>query len=199
MTVRKIALIGSCADAIMALSNPPNAKEFQLSETISDRPAFEGLVLMQDTEWRYHFWYPKGWHRYELTAGREGVLCSPQAEDPSTFFSVHVVKLATAVGPDDVDVLQEGIEEGLSQLPGLNVELAQSSQAAGQITFERVYTFVDGAATRKRRIRLIYAGNRLYSLMSQGSSVDEYEHWLSMLHYCHLTFRLGLFDPTQVN
>jgi hypothetical protein len=174
------------------------AKEFQLPETQS-RPTFEGLVLVQDGERRYHFWYPKGWHRYELTGGREGVLCSPQAEDPSTFFSVHVQKLATTVGPDDVDLLREGIEEGLSQLPGLNVELAQNSQGAGRMTFERVYTFTDGAATRKRRIRLIYSGNTLYSLMSQGSSVDEYERWLSMLNYCHLTFRLGLFDPTQVS
>jgi len=55
------------------------------------------------------------------------------------------------------------------------------------------------ATTRKRRIRLIYSGNTLYSLMSQGSSVGEYERWLSMLNYCHLTFRLGLFDPTQVS
>jgi hypothetical protein len=182
----------------MALSNPSYAKEPQLSETSSDRPAFEGLVLAQDAEWRYHFWYPKGWHRYELTGGREGMLCSPQAEDPTTFFSVHVQKLDTTVGPDDVDALREGIAEGLSQLPGLSIESVTSSQAAGQLTFERVYTFVDGTVTRKRRIRLIYAGSRLYSLMSQGSTVDEYERWLSMLNYCHLTFRLGLFDPTQV-
>ena len=170
-----------------------------MTDTSPERPAFEGAILAPDTEWRYYFWYPKGWHRYQLTDGREGILCSPHAQDPTTYFSVHVQKLAAAVEPDDIDVLREGIEEGLSQLPDLNVESAHSSQTTDGIRFERVYTFSDGDVTRKRRIRLIYRGNRLYSLMSQGSTIDEYERWLSMLNYCHLTFRLGLFDPAQLS
>ena len=48
------------------------------------------------------------------------------------------------------------------------------------------------------RICLIYHGNKLYSLMSQGSTEGEYEYWLSMLNYCHLTFTLGLFQPDQL-
>ena len=168
-------------------------------DTQPDSPSFEGLILEQNDEWRYHFWYPKGWHRYDLSDGRIGVLCSPHAQDPTTFFSVEAQALdvPTSVQPEDLDVLREGIQEGLSQLPGLNVESAQESHSGSRITFERVYTFQDGSLTRKRRIQLIYAGSRLYSLMSQGGTEAEYAHWLSMLNYCHLTFQLALFDASQ--
>ncbi len=158
-----------------------------------DRPKFEGLVLCQDKKWMYSFWYPKGWHRYELSEGR-GVLCSPMDEEPTTFFSVEVQQLPISVTSDDLPVLREGVEEGLTRLPELAIESASESVGERMITFERVFTFRDGSTTRKRRIRLIYDGDRLYSLMSQGATVEDYEYWLPMLNYCHLTFQLGLFD-----
>lgn len=168
-----------------------------MTEPHESRPAFEGLVLEQNAEWRYYFWYPKGWHRYDLSDGCQGVLCSPQDHDPTTYFSVQVQALPTTVHPEDLDALREGVEEGLAQLPGLNVESAQESCSEARITFERLYTFQDGPVTRKRRIRLFYVGSKLYSLISQGSSEAEYAYWLSMLNYCHLTFQIGLFDMAQ--
>jgi hypothetical protein len=169
-----------------------------LTDAVESRPAFEGLVLEQNREWRYYFWYPKGWHRHDLLDERVGVLCSPHPE-PTMFFSVEVHALPAHVGRDDLDVLREGIREGLAQLPGLALEFTHESVSKGLITFERVYTFQDGDVRRKRRIRLLYSGNRLYSLMSQGSTEEAYAHWLSMLNYCHLTFQLGLFDPGQIS
>ena len=170
-----------------------------MTEPTESRPAFEGLVLEQNTEQQFYFWYPKGWHRYDLSDGRAGVLCSPCAQDPTTYFSVQVQELPTAVHPqDDLDTLREGIHEGLAQLPGLHVESAEESYSETRITFERVFTFQDRAVTRKRRIRLLYAGARLYSLISQGSTENEYTRYLSMLNYCYLTFQLGLFDPAQL-
>lgn len=157
-------------------------------------PAFQGLVLQEDRQWRYYFWYPKGWHPYDLSDGRAGVLCSPMAESPTTFFSVQVTQLETGVQADDLDVLREGVQEGLGQLPGLRIESSQESAGSSRISFERIHTFQDGETTRKRRIRLIYGRDRLYTLMSQGATVEEYTHWLPMLNYCHLTFQLGLFS-----
>ena len=165
-----------------------------MTDTQENKPAFEGLALQQDDEWRYYFWYPKGWHVYDLSDGRNGILCSPNGQDPATFFSVEAQSLATGVQSDDLDVLREGIQEGLAQLPGLVVESAQESCDDGLIAFERVYTFQDGQETRKRRIRLLYTGNKLYNLISQGRTEKEYAYWLPMLNYCHLTFQLGLFD-----
>ena len=167
-----------------------------MTESPASKPAFEGLVLEQNEQWRYYFWYPKGWHRYDLSDGRVGALCSPQIE-PTTFFSVEAQALPVSVQPDDLDALREGVQEGLAQLPGLDVESAQESCAGGLIAFERIYTFQDGGVIRKRRIRLLYSADKLYSLISQGGSEQAYARYLSMLNYCQLTFQLGLFDLGQ--
>jgi len=168
-----------------------------LTEIREGVPAFEGLVLHEDRQWYYSFWYPKGWVPHSLSSDRIGVLCSPTEEDLDTFFSVEVIPLEGAVQLDDLAVLCEGVQEGLSQLPGLMVESSEESAAGGQVTIERTYTFEDQGTTRQRRVRLIYKGDRLYSLMSQGATVAEYDYWLPMLNYCHLTFQLALFDPAQ--
>jgi hypothetical protein len=167
-----------------------------LKDTPPNGPAFEGLNLEQNEEWRYHFWYPKGWHRYDLTGDKTGVLCSPHAQDPTTYFSVETQRLPVAARPEDVDVLRQGIEEGLASLPGYALESADESTSGARLTFERVFTFQDGSVVRKRRIRLIYVGATLYSLIAQGEDEHTYTYWLSMLNYCYLTFDLGLFDPS---
>jgi hypothetical protein len=165
-----------------------------LTDTPINGPAFEGLNLEQNEEWRYHFWYPKGWYRYDLADGKTGVLCSPNAQNPSTYFSVETQRLPVAARPEDVDVLRQGIEEGLSSLPGFSLESAEESSSGARLTFERVFTFQDGDVVRKRRIRLVYVGATLYSLIAQGEDEHAYTYWLSMLNYCYRTFDLGLFD-----
>jgi hypothetical protein len=87
----------------------------------------------------------------------------------------------------------------LSCLPGLQIESADDSQNGARLTFERVFTFQDGGAVRKRHIRLIYVGATLYSLIAQGAGEDAYTYWLSMLNYCYRTFELGLFDMGALN
>jgi hypothetical protein len=164
-----------------------------MTHTGTGGPAFTGLVLQEDRHWRYSFWYPKGWYRFDLGDERTGVLCSPAPENPTTFFSVQVAQLEIVAQAEDLPVLCEGVQEGLEELPEVEVESAQESAGAGRIEIERTYTFRDGEHVRKRRIRLIYDRDRLYSLMSQGATVQEYEYWLSMLNYCHLTFKVGLF------
>lgn len=169
-----------------------------MTSTPQDTPSFEGLMLEQDREWQYYFWYPKGWYRYELGNGRNGVLCSPEDEHPNTYFSVETQRLPAAALAEDIEALRQGIQEGLSQLPNLCVESTDETVADGRIVLERVFTFADGDAVRKRRIRLLYAGSTLYSLIAQGSSEQDYEHWLSMLNYCHLTFQTGIFDTSNL-
>lgn len=168
-----------------------------MTEIRENVPAFQGLVLHEDRRWYYSFWYPKGWVEHSLSSDRTGILCSPTAEDLATFFSAEVIPLQAAVQADDLAVLREGVQEGLSQLPGLVAELAEESATGSQVTIERTYTFEDQGTTRKRRVRLIYNDDTLYSLMSQGATVAEYAYWLPMLNYCHLTFNLGLFNPAQ--
>lgn len=161
-------------------------------------PAFQGLVLYEDRQWRCYFWYPKGWHSYTLDGNRIGFLCSPLGDQPTTFFSLEVTPLETTVEPNDLDMLLEGVQEGLAALPGLAVESSQQSAAGSRIEIERTFAFEDQGWMRKRRLRLIYDRDRLYTLISQGSTEDEYQYWLSMLNYCHLTFTIGLFDTTGI-
>ena len=169
-----------------------------MTDTSQNTPSFEGLILEQDQEWQYYFWYPKGWHRYELGDGRTGVLCSPEDEHPTTYFSVETQRLPAAVLDEDVEVLRQGIQEGLSQLPDMCIASTNDTIAGGRIVFEREFTFADGDTVRKRRIRLIYAGSTLYSLISQGSSEQDYKYWLSMLNYCQMTFEIGTFDTADL-
>jgi hypothetical protein len=157
------------------------------------RPKFKGLVLQQDPQRRYSFWSPKGWHCGPLDDGGEGVLCSPMAEDRDTFFSVQVTPLTTTFSPTAASALRTGLQSGLAQLPGLEVESQAESIAEGRITLERVYTYREGDRVRKRRARWIYDGDKLYALLSQGSTVEEYEYWLSMLNYSQGTFSTSPF------
>lgn len=157
-------------------------------------PTFEGLVLQQDRQSRYFFWYPKGWQPYALDGERIGFLCSPMSDQPTTFFSVEVTSLETTVESQDVDMLVAGVEEGLATLPGLVIESAEQSAAGNRIEIERALTFEDAGSTHRRRIRLIYDRDRLYTLISQGATVDEYTYWLPMLNYCHLSFQIGTFS-----
>jgi hypothetical protein len=170
-----------------------------LTDIPNNGPAFEGLILEQNEEWRYHFWYPKGWHRYDLTGDKTGVLCSPNAQNPTTYFSVETSRLPVAARLEDVEVLRQGIEEGLSSLPGFSLESADESSSGARLTFERVFTFRDGDVVRKRRIRLVYVGATLYSLIAQGEDEHAYTYWLSMLNYCYHTFELGLFDMSALS
>lgn len=170
-----------------------------MADTPTHGPFFEGLILEQNEAWRYHFWYPKGWHRYDLTGGKTGVLCSPDAQAPTTYFSVETQRLPVAVRPEDVDALRQGIEEGLAALPELRIESTDESSKGARLVFERVFTFQDGGVTRKRRIRLLYIGATLYSLIAQGENGDAYEYWLSMLNYCYRTFEIGLFDVSSLS
>jgi len=102
--------------------------------------------------------------------------------------------LDAIVQAKDIDAIVEGVEQGLSHLPELAIESSHQTAAGNRVEVERVLTFRDGSTLRRRRLRLIYDRDRLYTVMSQGETVGEYEYWLPMLNYCHLTFRVGLFS-----
>jgi uncharacterized protein YndB with AHSA1/START domain len=51
------------------------------------RPRFIGVDTYCDPHGRFTFRYPTDWHRFELDNGLEGVLFSPEREDPKTFFA----------------------------------------------------------------------------------------------------------------
>ena len=78
-------------------------------------PRFYGVATYADPKGRFTFRYPTTWHQFELDENRDGVMFSPEAENPQTFFSVWVTELDTEVVAEDLDDLKAGVDEGLAQ------------------------------------------------------------------------------------
>lgn len=153
--------------------------------------AFEGLVLHQDTQWNYAFWYPKGWLCRDPEGTQTGVTCSPTADDPQTYFSVQVRPLPAPATDVRTAMLRANVQAELSQLPGLHIELDDASTTDDPTNPGWTYTYRAGRELRKGHTELVYDQHTLYIITTQGATVGEYEYWLSMLNYCRRTFQTG--------
>ena len=108
-------------------------------------------------------------------------MFSPQGEDPATWFAIWSTRLEHAVSAEDLDLLREGVEEGLWQHPGLHIESSSDDHYDNLIRFERIYTFEENGVVRKRRVWMIYVWKWLFTLVAQGETVKEYAYWRMML------------------
>jgi hypothetical protein len=152
------------------------------------RPQWTGVDTYADTKGRFTFRFPINWHRFELDNGLEGVLFSPEQSDPQTYISAWVKELETSVVLEDEPVLREGVGLGLEQLSESAIESEENSSYGNLLKFERVYTFHDGVATRKRKVWLMFVDRWQIVLTYQGSSPEEYEYWLPMGNYAFFHF-----------
>jgi len=155
------------------------------------RPLYTGIRTYRDPVGRFLFRYPKEWHQHELADNRDGVMYSPEAENPETYFAVWGVRLEHRVVAEDVDVLREGVDEGLSQLANLNLEFTEDRTFGNLIRFHRIYTFDEGEATRQRKVWMIYVYKWLFVLVAQGASPEAYDYWHMMLNDCFDSFDLA--------
>ncbi|HWQ11380.1 MAG TPA: hypothetical protein VNL77_01200 [Roseiflexaceae bacterium] len=154
------------------------------------RPRWTGIDTYIDPHGRYTFRFPSDWYRFELDPGVEGVMFSPEPSEPQTYLSSWIRKLETHVVAEDLPVLRGGVAEGLSQLPGCAVESEQDGTYGNLIKFERVFTFRDGQAVRKRKIWILYVDYWQIVLTYQGSSPEEWEYWLPMGNYAFFHFNI---------
>jgi hypothetical protein len=154
------------------------------------RPRFTGVSTYQDPLGRFSFRYPSDWNQFELTEDREGVLFSPEDDEPQTYFAAWVSKLEANVVAEDLDTLREGIEAGLAQLAGCEVEVAKDDLLGNMVKLERTYTFEEAGVVRKRRVWTLYVDTWRIVLVWQGSSVEEYAYWLPMGNYSFATFEI---------
>jgi hypothetical protein len=152
--------------------------------TERERPKYTGFRTYRDPKGRYQFRYPVDWHAYELGDERDGIMFSPQAVDPKTWFSAWAVRLPDVVTPEDVSVLREGVQEGLASLLDLEVESASDDVLDNLLRFERMFTFSEDGVIRKRKMWMIYVYKWLFVFVAQGETVDSYEHWHMMLDDC---------------
>jgi hypothetical protein len=163
------------------------------------RPRWTGIDTYIDPQGRYTFRIPSDWYRFELDPGIEGVMFSPEPADPQTYISSWARKLETSVVAEDLPVLRGGVAEGLAQLADCQVESEQDGTYGNLIKFERVFTYRDGEATRKRKIWIMYVDYWQIILTYQGSSPEEWEYWLPMGNYAfhHFTIPPELWFATD--
>ncbi|HEY8455780.1 MAG TPA: hypothetical protein VIL34_09310 [Actinopolymorphaceae bacterium] len=163
------------------------------------RPRFVGVTTYQDPLGRFWFRYPSDWRVYDLTDDREGVMFAPNEADnvpneenpsPKTYFAAWVSKLGEHVVAEDLPVLQEGLEAGLKQLPGVEVEKAKDDVFGNLVKLERIYEFDDGGERRKRRTWTLYVDYWQIVLVFQGETPEEYKYWLPMGNYSFATFNI---------
>ncbi len=169
-----------------------------------ERPKYTGLRTFKDPGGRFLFRYPKEWQQFDLEDDRDGVMYSPETNTPSTWFSAWASELPYTVVADDLDVLRQGVTEGLTQLDDLHIEFESEDTFGNLCRFERIYTFRENGETRKRRVWMIYVHKWLIVLMSQGATPDAYQHWMTMLDDCFDSFDMATAlwfasDPDTMN
>lgn len=154
-------------------------------------PTYRGIRTYRDPSGRFEFRYPSDWYRYELSEDRDGIMYSPEPENPQTWFAVWSTLLQDAVVAEDIDVLRQGVDEGLAQLAGVHVESNSEDVFGNMIRFKRIYTFEENGAVRKRTVWMLYAHKWLFALIAQGATAEAYDHWHVMLHDCLGTFNVA--------
>jgi hypothetical protein len=153
-------------------------------------PRFRGVRTYKDPKGRFSFRYPSDWHKFELLGDREGIMCSPESDNPQTFFSVWVSLLDESVVAEDAEELRLGVDQGLSDLPESNIEAEREDVLGNLIKFERVFTFNDNGAIRKRKFWILYVDKWLIVVTWQGADAAEYHYWYPMANYSFNTFNL---------
>ncbi len=158
----------------------------------SPRPRFTGVTSVTDPLGRYEFRHPSDWFRTSLDGDLDGVIVGPDLDEEATHFAVAVTDLATSVGADDLPVLRDGFDHGISALADVTVEAGRDDTYNDIVKLERTLTFAEDGRVRKRRVWALYADHWQFSVVYQGSTVEEFHYWLPMGNYCFTSFQLPL-------
>lgn len=160
-----------------------------MTTTTQPDQRFYGLDTYVDRMGRFNFRFPTTWERFDIE-GREGAMYVPDPNDLDTSLSAWVTELEHHVVAEDLPALQAGVAEGLAQLADCQVEAANDDVLSNLIKFERVITFREGDAVRKRKFWMLYVDKWLMVLTWQGSSPERYDYFYAMANYCFTTFQI---------
>jgi hypothetical protein len=144
------------------------------------KPAYVGMKLHHDDKGGYSVWLPSDWFEYKLRRHHRGMLFSPYKDDINTSFMVEKRRLKVKITPEDIDTLREGFQQGIKDLPGVEIESQNESLSDSINFFEARFTFLEGENRRKRWVRNIYWGDGQLILIAQGRTVEDFEYWLPM-------------------
>jgi hypothetical protein len=156
-------------------------------------PVYTGIQLHPDKEGGYDVWVPSDWRKIDLIDGRRGWVFTPNKDNYDTCFIAEKITLEVKTTPEDKDILVEGFEAGIQQMPEVEIEETRYEAGKRAILLEAKFTFTDeGGQRRKRWVKSIYWGEGNLVLIAQGASLEEYEYWLPMLYNAMNTYELGV-------
>ncbi|MEJ7653622.1 MAG: hypothetical protein WKH64_09940 [Chloroflexia bacterium] len=162
---------------------------------VAERPPalFTGISTYQDPKGRYSIRYASDWNEFELSEERDGVMYAPPqtGDDPKTWLSIWCTELRTSVVAEDLDLLDAAFAEGLLQQQNLQIEETSNEVISDLIKLERVYTYEEDGAVRKRKTWVLYVGKWQIVLIWQGENSEEYEYWLPMVNYSLWSFNIS--------
>ena len=154
------------------------------------QPIYRGLTKHVDREGGYSLWLPSDWQRLEMADGRQGAIYTPHADRHDTCVSAEKCVLDYSVRPKDIPILRKGFAEGLSSLPGADIEWQDETLTSSLSIFEARFTFLEGEARRKRWVRVVYWGNGQLILIAQGTTPEEFEYWRPVFYNTLMTVEM---------
>ncbi len=154
-------------------------------------PAFTGLVQHSDARWRISFWYPDGWHKLDMAAGREGAAYAPDADNAATSFSYEVKNVRVKVSGADLDRRSlRGLHRGTQQAARPQDRMARQvggwdvDRSGSEVHLHRAGSHAQtlGAAALRNHAPVSYR--------RPGDAIDEYAYWEPMLYECMATVKI---------
>jgi hypothetical protein len=150
-------------------------------------PHYTGLIKYTSEQDGYALWLPSDWHSFEMSEGRHGMIFSPHPSLPTAAFSVEKAILPYNVSKEDLPLVREGFQKGLANLPGVLIETQDEIVEDIILALDARLTFLDQGQTKKRWIRIIYAGEAQLTLIAEGAPPEEFEYWLPMFYNIMMT------------
>jgi hypothetical protein len=154
-------------------------------------PAFTGLVVHHDPDFHFVLLVPDGWARLDLRDSSSGVFYAPDPKDLLTGLAIEAQDLGTPVQPADLPTLKGGLLAGVRGLSGSRIEQQEAEVVGDLLTLEARFTFYDGAAARKRWMRLLYQDRTQVRLIAQGASAHLFDYWEPMFFEAMRTVHFG--------
>lgn len=155
-----------------------------------NHPLYHGMTKHVDQEGGYALWLPSDWHRFPISGSRQGMIFSPYPDRLDTHLTAEKITLPYAVKQRDMAALREGFHDGLTSLPGVEIESQDETVTSTLLILEARFTFLDGDARRKRWIRNVYWGNGQLILAAQGATEGEFQYWLPMFFNTLMTVEI---------
>lgn len=143
-------------------------------------PWYTGMYAHRDQKGGYTLVVPTDWKKIPMKKGMVGLMFSPYKDDINTCIMTQKHTMKFKIKTSDLILLRDSFEQGIKDLPGVEIEKFDASYSDTINVFDAIFTFMDGDVRRKRWTRNIYWGEAQLVVIAQGRTPEDYEYWLPM-------------------